>query len=450
MKRLPIAPLALLAACTWSNSLYQARLLSKNAVRAERDNQPGQAQSLWGQVFDKAESAYVRSPQGKRGAEALWLAGHSAARTRDCRKAIPALQGALASQPHAAWEQQLLLDLAECEEALGSPTAAAGYAAVLARSTNPAVRREARLRQGHVFVVQQEWDAALAALAGEDTLPARLDRATAYAHLGRASEALAELAPALSAADTSVKWQGYIETFAVRNSTAADSLLNHVLAFPTLPAPRRATLLLGAARSAIGSDPDAATRWLQQLDVGAPGPLNEARLLQQQLLLTRPASPTQLRPSLEAAAGIDVADAGIGGRRLLDLLRYGRELLVLNDSTAPGAPQGDLMLFALGELARDSLGSSHMSSWFFARIEREWPQSPYTAKAIFARIELEPDSADVLRSRVRALAANPYVAAANGEAAGRATAARLEDSLSTFISRLWAGRRKIIVDTVRL
>src|ERR1019366_5150292 len=59
VKRVVLVGAALLVACTWSNSLYQARLLSNNALRAEREKQPGQAQRLWGQVIAPAESAYA-------------------------------------------------------------------------------------------------------------------------------------------------------------------------------------------------------------------------------------------------------------------------------------------------------------------------------------------------------------------------------------------------------
>lgn len=440
MNRYFAAGVVLLGACTWSNSLYQARMLSKNAARAEREGQPGVAQLYWGQVIDKAESAYVRSPQGKHSAEALWLSGHAAARTRDCRRAVPALQGALAASTRSTWELELLLELAQCEEALGASSAASTYASLLERSTDPGVRRTVRMRQGHAQVLQEDWNAAIATLAGEDSLPARLDRATAYASLGRPADALAELAPALAAADTSVRWQDYLATFAVRNSAATDSLLERVLAFPAWTPARRAALVIGAARSAIVFDLDAADRRLQRLNAGSPGALNEGRLLQLQLALMRPVSPAQLLVPLDSLSRIDVTDAGIAGRRLQELERHARVLLAVNDSTTAGAPQGDLRMFALAELARDSIGAPRLGNWFFARVERDWPQSPYVARALFARSILQPDSADVLRMRAARLTTSPYVAAANGEPVGRIAVARLEDSLGAFVTRFWRSR----------
>lgn len=441
MKRLILAGTGLLVACSWSNSLYQARLLSKNAISAERDKQPGQARLLWGQVIDKAQVAYTRAPGGARGAEALWLAGHAAARTGDCLRAVPALQGALSLATHQPWEQALLLDLGACDETLGSAAAAPVYAMLVALTTDPAIRHQARTRQGHVLVLHEDWDLALAALAGEDSPSARLDRATAFAQLGRTDEALAELSPALAAADTSVPWTGYVETFAVHNSAAADALLDRVIAFPTLSAARRSGLILAAAQAALVFDPAAADRRLRRLDPRSGGVAASAgRLLQLQLRLTRPTSPSELRGPADSIAAIDLSDAGFGARRVSELARFATLLLSMNDSIAAGAPRGDMTVFALGELARDSLGAPRLGGWFFARVERDWPQSPYAAKAILARVPLEPDSADALVARAGRLTGNPYVAAANGDLASRLELPRLEDSLSRFIVRLWLAR----------
>ena len=436
MKRIVLAAASLFAACTWSNSLYQARVLTRDAQRAERERQPGQAQLLWGQVITKAESAYARAPLGKHGAEALWLEGHAASRTNDCARAVPALQGALSAAAHSPWEEQLLLELGTCEEALGGSTAVSIYATLLARTTDPAIKRQARMRQGHVLVVQGEWTRALAALEGEDSLPARLDRATALAQLGRTDEALRELSIPLAGSDTSVAWGGYLDILAVHNSAATDALLDRVLAFPSFAPARRNTLVLRTAEAAMVFDPAAAERRLQRI-ASSPGAVT-ARPLLQQIRLTRPTTPAELRGPVDSIATGELIDAGSGARRVAELVRFARLLLAKNDSTAPGAPRGDLTMFALGELARDSLGARRLSSWYFIRLEREWPQSPYVAKALIARARLEPDSADMLTLRLRGLTGNPYVAAATGDLAGRTRVPRLDDSLSNFIARLWA------------
>lgn len=438
MRRLVLAGVALLAACTWSNSLYEARALTRDAQRAERDRQPGQARTLWGQVIFKAQTAYARSPQGARGAEALWLEGHAAARIGDCTSAVPALHAAFSAAAHSPWEQQLLLELGECEEALGEPTAPSIYGTLLAVATDPTIRREARIHQGHVLVLRRDWELALSALGTEDSLPARRDRATALAELGRTDQALAELAPDLAASDSAVKWLAYIDIFAVRNSATTDALLERLLAFPKLSPARRFTFIMEAAQAAMLYDPEGAARRLQRLETSAGPVPQQVLLLQQQLRLSRPTTPAELRGPVDSISVGDLSDASFAQRHLADLLRYGRLLIGKNDSTVAGAPRGDLTMFALGEMARDSLGAPRLGAWYFGRLEREWPQSPYSGKALFARLPLEPDSTAVLMVRLRGQSANPYVAAANGDAAGAVQLPRLEDSLSTFIARLWA------------
>ncbi|MGH7584222.1 MAG: hypothetical protein ACREL5_13460, partial [Gemmatimonadales bacterium] len=152
MKRWIAAVAALVAACAWSNSLYQARTLSSQARDAERKDQPGQAVQLWGQVAVRAESAYARAPRGDRGAEALWLEGHARARISDCAGAVPPLRGALALSPHADWHEELLVELAECEEAIGDPTTGGAYAAVIAGARDPAILRAARIGEARALV----------------------------------------------------------------------------------------------------------------------------------------------------------------------------------------------------------------------------------------------------------------------------------------------------------
>lgn len=451
MKRVTVAAAVLLAACTWSNSLYQARHLSAEATRAERNAQPFQAQTLWGQVMVKAESAYARSPRGARGAEALWLAGHAAVHSRDCARAVPALSGALsAGGTHRRWSQQLLLELGICEETLGGPTASSIFGMLAASSTDPAVRHEAKLRQGHALVTQQDWQQALSVLAGEDTLPARLDRATALAALGRTDAALAELGPALAAADTSVRWADYLTAFAGRDSRATDSLLDGVLAMPALTTPQRNALLLAAAQAALAFDPVAADRRLRRLIAGSTGLVRQnALLMRYELQLTSAATPTALRGAVDSSREVDLSDGGFIARRIADRLRVAHTLLAVNDSVADGAPRGDLMMFALGELAQDSIGSPQLGGWFFDRLERGWPQSPYVAKAMLARAAIEPDSAAAITARARELTGSPYVAAGGGAVAGRAELPRLEDSLGQFIAGFWAARPRRPVATDR-
>lgn len=439
MKRFALTGLAMLAGCAWSNSLYQARHLTQEATRSERERRPGEAQQLWGQVVVKAESAYARAPRGARGAEALWLAGNAEAHSDNCGRAVPYLERSLFSGPNAPWSQQLLLELGRCDEAIGGPTAASVYAMLMTPGTDATVRRHARLRQGHVLVLQGHWAEGAAVLAGDDTVPARLDRATALAQLGRTDQALADLAPLLAAADTSIKWVGYVEAFAAHNSAGADQLLARLLSFANVSDEQRSAWLLAGAQAAMDFDPGAADRRLRQLATRPRGrSVSEGQMVEAQGQLARAASIPRLRAALDSLerAG-ELPEGSAATIRVADMERAARWLVGTNDSTRAGAPTGDLTVFALAEFARDSFAAPHLAGWLFARLERDWPHSDYLPKALLARAMLEPDSTASLLERARRYVANPYVAAANGDRGGQVRVAQLEDSLGKFIRAMW-------------
>lgn len=440
MRRLLLG-VALLGACAWSNSLYEARRLSGDATTAERERRPSEAQQLWGQVIVKAESAYAREPGGRRGAEALWLGGHAAARSNDCGRAIPRLQGAMSADLHASWRQQLLLELAQCEEPEGGPSAISLYSTIIATSRDPVVVRHARLRQGHALILREDWNGALAVLAGDDTLPARRDRATADAALGRGAAALAELSGALARGDTTVRWDGYLHLLAPVDGVAADSLLAATRRIRGISEARQSQWLLDAARDAIESDPDAADRRLRLLATYRSTPVVlEGRYLQQQLRLHRATSVADLRHAVDSIGSTPLSDDAAGSGAVARLQRIAGKIMARNDSTGAGTAGGDLAMFGLAETARDSLRAPALAAWFFSRLEREWPRSPYVGKALMARMPLQPDSSATLLQRLNSLTQNPYVAAANGDVAGAIRVTRLEDSLARFVDRMWSRR----------
>ncbi|MBA2291551.1 MAG: hypothetical protein H0W15_03745, partial [Gemmatimonadales bacterium] len=114
--------------------------------------------------------------------------------------------------------------------------------------------------------------------------------------------------------------------------------------------------------------------------------------------------------SLEQLSTDDGSTAG----QFAVLGRLAEGLRAQHDSLIPGSPLGDMLTFIHGEIARDSLRAPALASYFFSRLERDWPLSPYLAKALLARIALEPDSADVLRERVVSLVESPYLAYIEG------------------------------------
>lgn len=434
--RLLLATL-LLVGCSWSNSLYQARRLAGEAERAERTGRSFEAESYWSQAAVKADSVLARSRDGSDVAEALWVRGRAEARLRNCASAIVSLDRAQIAAPTARWREQLLLELGRCREIMGDPTASQQFLA-LVDSPEPARRREARLRAGHLAVGEQRWAEALGLLAGQDSSVARVDRAVAFAALNRTAEALAEVDPLIGAADSLVGWEPLVRRLAGQNSADADRLLVRLAAQPTASDGRRAGWHLAALQGALTHDMVAAERHFAELAALPPSPtVGQGRLLMAEYRVSQATSMVGLRSALEALGTLSLG-GGLATIRIGELRRLGGRMVVEEDSLVAGAPRGDLALFAMAEEARDSLAAPSLAVSLLARLERDWPTSPYVAKALLVRMALTPDSADALRQRLRAQNGSPYLGFSSGERDPRF--AQLEDSLSAYLGE--RGRRR--------
>ncbi len=428
-RSLALMVLVLLAGCTWSNSLYHARRLSRAAEKLEREGRPFDAGTAWGEAVTKADSAYARHPGGKAGAEALWLRGRALARLNDCEQAAPALERAWLEAPEAEWRDALLLDLGRCRDRIGDPRALAALLPLL-ESPDPAVRLEAKARAGRAYVTARAWDDALRALDGVEGNAARVDRSIALAALGRTDDALAEVEPLLVRADTSVAWARLLGSIAQRDAPDAEALLGRLRAFPQLAPRHTAAWDSAMARGAAIPRADIPT-YLQRAarTIGNPAS-SDARIRLAEWRLAAARTPQQLDSLLAGIESLTASDLAAG----LVIGRYerlGRALLADIDSVPSGGPLGDLAYFHQAEIARDSLRAPLLASWLLAHLASDWPDSPFVPKATLARIALEPDSGMVLRERVRAHPENPYLAYLRGEAG--AGFRQLEDSLSQYI-----------------
>lgn len=431
MRRLALGLLLVVGGCTWSNSLYQARQLAGEAERAERDGRPFDAEGYWGQATVKAESAFVRRPDGRAGAEALWVQGRAASRRRDCLAAITAFDASRVLLPDAPWNEALLLELGRCREQVGDARAAEHYAALLA-SRDPARRREAALRAGRLAVQGGRWAEALSLLAGEDTASARIDRAAALAALDRTDEALVEVEPLLRSADSLVSWAPLVRLLAEQDSEDAERFLARLMAQPTASDGRRAAWLLAGIQGAITHDPVVAERRFEALVRLPPSSaVGEGRLLIAEHRVAQAASMDGLRSALDALGSL-AEGGGLAAIRIGDLRRLGGRMVREHDSLTAGVETGDLMLFALAEEARDSLEAPVLAGSLLQRLEREWPASPYLPKSLMVRMALAPDSAETLRTRLQQFAGSPYLGFTRGDRDPRFAA--LEDSLASFVT----------------
>ncbi len=432
MRRRLLLVVVLLSGCTWSNSLYQARRLAAEGDAAARRGEPFEAQRAWDLAGVKADSAYARAHGVGRGAaEALWVRGRSEARRPDCGAAIATLDEALIAFPDAPWREAVLLELGRCRMAMGDLTAVAHFAALL-ESRDPARRREAHLRAGHLAVQEQRWADAITLLAGEDTASARVDRAVALSGLGRTDEALQSVVPLLGAADSTLAWEPLVRLLATRNTADADRFLALLSAQPTANDARRSAWLVAAIDAGLPVDPVAAERHFEAL-VRLPASrfVNEGRLRIAEYRVGQAMSMRGLRSALDALGGLG-AGGGLAAARITELQRIGGQMVAEHDSLTPGQGTGDLTLFALAEVARDSLRAPALASSLWLQLEQGWPASPFVPKAMMARMASLSDSAETLRGRLLTMTTSPYLAFARGENDPRF--APLEDSLSTFIT----------------
>jgi len=202
MRYLLLAILALTTACSWSNSLYHARRLSGSALKAEREERSFEAGSLWGRAAVKADSAFARSPEGSRGAEALWLRGRALAHMGSCDRGMPLLERSQVSLPDAGWGDDLTLELARCRLALGDPILTIELLQPLLQNSSGRVRDAAREVSGRAMLAMGDWDDALQLMASDDSREGEWLRAMALARLGQDTAALGLLEPRIEQADT--------------------------------------------------------------------------------------------------------------------------------------------------------------------------------------------------------------------------------------------------------
>ena len=437
MRRSVMAAVLVLAGCTWSNSLYQARSLSGDAARAARGGRPSEAEGLWNQAAVKAESALARAPHGKRGAEARWLLGRALGRVHDCERGRPYLENSFADVPDAKWTEALQLELARCVELVDTVRAATLFSA-LSQSRDAATRLEARESAGRDLVAIGRPEEALALLSGAESFAARLDRAVALAMLGRSDSSFAEVRLLLESSDAPAGWERLVEVLAGTSTDAVDRLIVLLAAKPGQLGQDGNNWRLAALRGTRLDDTVAFRRRLLQLLAGKPGTaLARGRLLAAERAVGRSASMAELVRLRDSLSQLPVPEGDFLVARTWSHLQFllGR---MTDDSgrRVDGATQGDLLTFALAELARDSLHAPRLSAALFARVEAGWPASPYVPKSMFARIWLQPDSADAIRSRVARYRSSPYLAYLSGtdDSAYR----QLEDSLAKFVRALAA------------
>ena len=438
MRRWPVAFLFLAAGCSYYNGMYNANRLARAAEKADREGRTLAAQTLWGQVAVKAESALVHHPRSKWADDALVLRGRALQHVGNCTAAVTPLERALAVTRQPGLQQEAALALGVCRERLGQPDAALAALQRAALGAEPRHRAEVALLYGRALRLAGRPADALDVLRDSPDPRAAGERAASLAALGRVPEAIALADSLLARADTAAPWEAIFDGIGRSDGYAASALVDRRLALPeTTPEQRARWLLADGRRLGADSLPLALARLEQaagaataRIDLGGAAQLAAARL--------------------ELAAARNTADLAAPARRLGALAGGGspqsptaRALLAIitgivsaDTLTAP-ASQGDLRVFLFAEAARDSLAAPAVARMLFARLATEWPASPYAPKALLAEAALSPPEAEALRDRVRLeYGTSPYLQLARGEDAPELH--HLEDSLLAYARGLVA------------
>lgn len=434
MRRALLLACLLLGGCVYYNGVYNARRLTKEAERAERDGRRFEAQGLYGQVATKAESVLVRHPRSEWVDDARFLRGNALARTRNCAGARPELEAVAFGSPDPVLVRRSLDVLADCYTELGQWDHAAGALARLRDGAEPEVARRAAERLVAVFRSNGRYAEALAVLEGEpDLVPPAGERAVILAGVGRSGGALALVDTVLAGPrPADAPWDSLVAALGRADPPAAGALTDRLVVLDSLPADLRARLLLADAER--WREVDSARTRLRWEQVAVVAPSRSVQASARMALAARRLAEApgleELRPLVDSLGAI----GQLGGAAGVDAARRGRaleRLLARVDSARPdtaGSPEGDLVLFTAAESLRDSVGASRAAVGLFALMVDRHPASPFAPKAILARAVLEPERAESLLADLTVrYPGSPYLLALQGVPADSFLV--LEDSL---------------------
>lgn len=429
---LPAAAAALLASCAYFNGLYNANDLAARATKAEREGRPFEAQNYWGQAAVKAESVLARHPRSRWAEEARWLDGKALERAGNCTAALAPLQRTLQEARDPRRADDAALRLASCQEKLGDPDAAGLSVERLLQNPDPAIRSQAAYRAGATYRRTGRSEEAVRVLRGSAEPRARGELMVALADAGDTPAATALADTLLTVPDTLAPWGALLVGLGRHDLPAGSDMLDHLIASGRFPVDSVALWLGDDGARWMPRDTARALSRLEQAYEAAPArPAGLEALLA--MLRTRVAAADD--PSILDTVSDRLSDlpgstgtASYRGRAFGELATdlHGRI-----DSLVPGAPQGDLRGFLLGEALRDSLGAPRLAAGVWRRVLAERPASVYAPKLLLAVASVGGASADSVHALLdSAYASNPYVHALQGVPDDGFRL--LEDSLARF------------------
>jgi len=385
-----------LTACAYYNGLYNAKAELAAGDALARAGREGEATGRYAVAAAKAETVLVRHPRTRWRPEAISVAARAAAFGGECAVARPRIAEALTlSVKDAAARELLLVAQGVCQVREARPLLALETLEPLAARGQREVRPVAALWAARAAIALGETDRARAVLGSLDAGAAQWE--LAQASLAARQFAVAESLLTLRAARGDVRpdLAGMLRTFWVAGehgaverivgrlqaagARAGELLALHMLVADLQIADGRDSLarghLLAARRLAMDSvtDAEAAAR----LTLLSLAPLSR---LEDVAAAVRRGTPTG-RPSLL--------------QRRLD-----ENLLLTEMLASPTDPSG-ASLYLAAEVARDSLRAPRLAGQLFRRIDQSLQGALMAPRALLSAAVLDPDSAPVLRARLR-------------------------------------------------
>ena len=427
MKRPAAAGLLLLfGGCAYFNGVYNAREAERQADRAMRAGKEGEAAGSFRVAASKAETVLVRHPKTRWRDDALYLAGRGHAHSGQCDRAVPRLAEYLALPSlEARRRDRATLALAACSFQRGRYQETVTLVDPIAsRRKDRELREQASLWAARASIRLGRTADAQRYLSAVDASSAQWELATASvatAEYQRAESLLVlraaagdyrdELHPVLRelwSAGRLEPVQRIVARYQRAGGSAADKAALHLLAADLAMAAGRDS----TARQHLAAVPRVSTDTLMRKEAASRlTVLNVAEL--------------GALPLVEAAIvrGSESARGVPRQVRLEDNLLFIKLLEARRDATGAS-------LFLAAEVARDSLHARALAHALFKRIESELPSGLLAPKALLAASELQPDSAEAYRARIRQnYGRSPFRLLLDGGDPGAAPAYRQADGV---------------------
>jgi hypothetical protein len=432
-----------LSGCVYFNGVYNAKEAERHGDGRMRHGDESGAMSFYQQAVTSAESVLARHPDSKWRTRALYLSGRSAALTGSCDIAVNRLQEFLATQQKVEREhQRATLALSTCELRTGKINTARARLDSLVDVKDREIARSARLWASRAALAANDRSAAERYLEGMDnsTMAWELVSASISARdYDRAESLVVKLAGQGEYRDEVMNLLR--EMWNAGEIDGAERIVRKYDGARVRDNARVAMhYALGEYNLRLGRDSVARQH------------LNTARELAGRDTVVQHEAGARLSlmgiHGFKTLAQVDSVFFALdsSSRSSQYSKRINEQVLLVKLLEQRDDPSGG-SLFLAGEVARDSLKAPDLAVSLFLRVARDVSNSPFAPSALYAASLLEPDSAEVWRSRILGDFTASHVAA---WMRGEDPSTRSDYSTNaTLLRSAWFEASKAWADTVR-